>query len=272
VTVPTQADRGQRYTSFVSGVMRLPYIVGMHWFEWSDEPDHGRIEDGEDSNYGLVDIQDREYEEVFAAAKSTHAAIPSPSTRAGTLPAPADRDGTLWSAPPLAQLPEGKLAAPVEMVGAESPYVSADDKAGAHGSAQRSGNAWQFPVETGTGWGLAVAFPVAPGTKLAGAHAVRVVASGPAGMKLRVFFNELGIDQPAPGGIADGEAWGTPPQALGTGETTLVFDLREAEVNAYYGKQGGNRRLDLNGLSIVGVNIPGGQGAGTVTIRSLTLE
>jgi agarase len=32
-------------------------MVGYHWFEYTDEPAEGRF-DGENSNYGLVDIND----------------------------------------------------------------------------------------------------------------------------------------------------------------------------------------------------------------------
>jgi hypothetical protein len=44
-----------------------------HWFEWVDEPKEGRF-DGEDSNYGLVDIQDRPYQEFVEAVRKANAA------------------------------------------------------------------------------------------------------------------------------------------------------------------------------------------------------
>ena len=39
--------------------MHLPYVVGADWFQYYDEPPHGRKLDGEDYNFGLVDIHDR---------------------------------------------------------------------------------------------------------------------------------------------------------------------------------------------------------------------
>jgi hypothetical protein len=45
---------------------REPQIVGMHWFQYYDHPYGGR-DDGEDYNFGLVDINDRPYEGLVAA-------------------------------------------------------------------------------------------------------------------------------------------------------------------------------------------------------------
>jgi 5-hydroxyisourate hydrolase-like protein (transthyretin family) len=41
--------------------MKLPYCVGYHWFQWSDQPAQGRF-DGENSNYGLVKETDEAWE------------------------------------------------------------------------------------------------------------------------------------------------------------------------------------------------------------------
>jgi len=46
--------------NYARQLLGLPYIVGLHWFEWSDESPEGRF-DGEDCNYGLVDIHDHAY-------------------------------------------------------------------------------------------------------------------------------------------------------------------------------------------------------------------
>lgn len=53
----TQQERAEHYAHFVETVSKLPYMVGFHWFEYCDQPKEGRF-DGEDSNYGLVSIQD----------------------------------------------------------------------------------------------------------------------------------------------------------------------------------------------------------------------
>jgi len=58
--VPDQLARAEGYTLFTERLARVPYIVGADWFQWSDEPPTGRA-DGEDVNFGIVDIHDRAY-------------------------------------------------------------------------------------------------------------------------------------------------------------------------------------------------------------------
>ena len=58
--VPTQADRAACFETFVRELAALPFTVGFAWFEHADEPAEGRF-DGENSNYGLVNIRDEPY-------------------------------------------------------------------------------------------------------------------------------------------------------------------------------------------------------------------
>ena len=66
--VPDQAARGRAYRNYVTLLEGLPEVVGYHWFEWCDEPKQGRF-DGENSNYGLVNIHDQAYRQFVTAAK-----------------------------------------------------------------------------------------------------------------------------------------------------------------------------------------------------------
>jgi len=59
--VPTQKDRADGYERYVTGLLKLPFLVGWHWFQWSDQPAEGRF-DGENSNYGLVNIKDEPWQ------------------------------------------------------------------------------------------------------------------------------------------------------------------------------------------------------------------
>ncbi len=61
--VETQEQRAQSYRTYVEKIAALPEVVGFHWFQWADQPREGRW-DGEDSNYGLVDIQDHPYPQL----------------------------------------------------------------------------------------------------------------------------------------------------------------------------------------------------------------
>ncbi len=73
--VPDQQARAKAYTDYVTRLESLPEAVGYHWFEWVDEPKEGRF-DGENSNYGLVDINDKPYQEFVDAVKqANHAAL-----------------------------------------------------------------------------------------------------------------------------------------------------------------------------------------------------
>ena len=65
--VSTQQQRAQALSNTLRSLARLPYVVGADWFQYYDEPPHGRKLDGEDYNFGLVDIHDQPYEEVTDA-------------------------------------------------------------------------------------------------------------------------------------------------------------------------------------------------------------
>ncbi len=71
--VPDQAARAKAYRNYVIWLEGLPEAVGYHWFEYEDEPKEGRF-DGENSNYGLVDIADKPYPEFVEAVRSANRA------------------------------------------------------------------------------------------------------------------------------------------------------------------------------------------------------
>jgi hypothetical protein len=93
--VATQAERAAGLRRTLAGLLRLPYVVGAEWFQYADEARHGRP-DGENFNFGLVDIEDRPYSEVASvtAALDTTArgrpAGPRPDASGGLPPAPPD--------------------------------------------------------------------------------------------------------------------------------------------------------------------------------------
>ena len=63
MTVATQAERAFGVKNAIRNFARFPNVVGLHWFQYCDEPLGGR-EDGEDYNMGLIDLANRPYEEV----------------------------------------------------------------------------------------------------------------------------------------------------------------------------------------------------------------
>lgn len=70
--VKTQAERAAAFTRYVTLALQNPNLVGYHWFEHCDEPKEGRF-DGENSNYGVVNIRDDVYEELTRAMTKINA-------------------------------------------------------------------------------------------------------------------------------------------------------------------------------------------------------
>lgn len=104
--VDTQQERAQAFARYVTSVAALPYTVGAHWFQFYDEPQHGRG-DGENYNMGLVDTEGRAYKQLTTAAASIN--LPAirrhstdPLLGVSCLPA-------LMPVPQLAQVPQRTL-------------------------------------------------------------------------------------------------------------------------------------------------------------------
>jgi agarase len=80
--VPTQAERAAAYRRYVTAALSQPAIVGLHWFEHADQPAEGRF-DGENSNFGVVTINDEVYEELTQTMKSVNAEADAVHAAAG---------------------------------------------------------------------------------------------------------------------------------------------------------------------------------------------
>ena len=72
--VATQKDRADGFTRYVHGLIDLPFMVGFHWFEHADEPKEGRF-DGENSNYGLVTIEDQPWDILVRSMTKVNAEL-----------------------------------------------------------------------------------------------------------------------------------------------------------------------------------------------------
>ena len=53
-----EEDRGPAYANFLKQALSEPSIVGVHWFQYLDQPVTGRLLDGENGHFGLVGITD----------------------------------------------------------------------------------------------------------------------------------------------------------------------------------------------------------------------
>jgi hypothetical protein len=67
-SVKDQEQRSEAYISYVEGALKNPSVVGVHWFQYSDQAYTGRS-DGENYQIGFVDICDYPYWETIGASR-----------------------------------------------------------------------------------------------------------------------------------------------------------------------------------------------------------
>jgi hypothetical protein len=86
-----QRQRARLYGGMVDQCLLHPKLVGAHWFQWSDQLYTGR-NDGENYQIGFLDICDRPYPEMVAAARAVSARMYA-TRSGGSLPQPVGRPG-----------------------------------------------------------------------------------------------------------------------------------------------------------------------------------
>ena len=59
-TVRTQKERVAGFRTTLTALLKTPFVLGADWFQYYDEPSQGRS-DGENYNFGLVDIYNQPY-------------------------------------------------------------------------------------------------------------------------------------------------------------------------------------------------------------------
>lgn len=64
-----QNERARMYEEYMLEVLKNPYFVGAHWFQYTDSELTGRAMDGENYNVGYVSVTDQPYPELVAATK-----------------------------------------------------------------------------------------------------------------------------------------------------------------------------------------------------------
>jgi len=57
-----EEDRGPAYANFLKQALSEPSIVGVHWFQYLDQPVTGRLLDGENGHFGLIGVTDLPYQ------------------------------------------------------------------------------------------------------------------------------------------------------------------------------------------------------------------
>ena len=74
IGVLSQEDRANAYRNYIEQGFAKPELVGMHYFQWIDQPFYGRF-DGENYNIGIVDITNQPYDELTKAMTITNQRI-----------------------------------------------------------------------------------------------------------------------------------------------------------------------------------------------------
>jgi hypothetical protein len=92
MTVGTQVERAEGAAAATVNYAALPDVVGMHWFQYYDDPKGGRA-DGEDYDFGLTDITGEPYDGLVTALAAANRA--APEVHATAAPASAERQPLL---------------------------------------------------------------------------------------------------------------------------------------------------------------------------------
>ncbi|MHC5214868.1 MAG: beta-galactosidase [Planctomycetota bacterium] len=281
----TQADRGAHYSAYVEDLVSYPMIVGAHWFEFTDQSPQGRTKDGEDSNYGVVDIKHRPYSELLAAMGRTNKAAAKIHAESKIQPftelltpsevifEPGQRPERL---PFIDLLKEEPILEPS--------IFNADD---AGGWMDRKADPVILKYDTGQSWGCGVVFygpqKYATGkgadhtTDMDGYSQLTIDAKIPAGLNFNLLVDESGV------GPNYQETFNT--DGGDDGESFIIKDIKGAGYRFKYeielknlkprddwGNQRGKHRVDMNAMRGFGLHLSGEQGKGEIELYSIKLS
>jgi len=280
--VKTQADRAQNYQKYIEELFLSPMVIGAHWFEFADQSPQGRY-DGEDSNYGVVDIYHRPYTEVLAAMQKTNARLESLHAQSErqvpeSLP---KRNAVVFQ---LRQRPDRSpfvdlLAAPIK--GQE--LFHAPD---ATIELREIDDYFALPIDSGDEWGCGVLFfgpkefgnSVGPefSTDMGGYSAIEIDAVIGQSTVFNLFLDEAGVDAPNVTSFDmtagdDAESF-VISSIQGRSERFLYrFELKDLKHRKDWGNQKGLREVDMHAMKGVALLFYGGQGQDQIRVYSLKL-
>lgn len=281
--VMTQAQRAANYQAFITDLLAEPVIVGAHWFEFADQSPQGRF-DGEDSNYGIVDIEHRPYTELLAAMRQTN--LGADKLRAGPLkPVPTEVPKPRAVAYDPGQHPDRPPTVDLLAAATRPPETWTAPDASVTLRPGDPGVAVDFDLGSQWGVGFNLFGPAASrlgrgpdeSTDLDGYNDLVLELDAPKGLQINITLHEASSGAPGQGSYAtgagdDGESYISPP-AFGTGATmTLRVPIRSMLPLAHWGNQAGARRIDMNALRTVGLQLQGAPQRGTLRVLAFRLE
>jgi len=85
-TYPTQAARALAYSHYIAPLYEdAPWVVGDEWFEYVDEPQGGRVGDGENNDFGLVNVENQPYDDLVTQMEIMHSIAPDRLVQSGEM-------------------------------------------------------------------------------------------------------------------------------------------------------------------------------------------
>jgi hypothetical protein len=281
--VETQAQRAANSKAYVEGMVSYPMVIGAHWFEFADQSPQGRF-DGENSNYGIVDIKHRPYTEVLTVVSQSNATLNKIHAESGIKAFDSLPEQTKVIFEP-ARHPERPAA--LNLLKCESvrgpELFSASD---ANVSLKQEPNKLTIEYNTGNEWGCGVLFfgpkmySLSRGpefaTDLSGYSSLEVDACVPKGVSFEAVADEAGVAESMSFNYNmeagdDGESFAFKATS-GTGKReTIKLSFDEMTIRKTWGNQKGAGKIDLNAMKGFGLYMRGGQGNGQIELYSFRL-
>lgn len=285
--VPGQSERAANYAKFLPDLMATPIMLGAHWFEFCDQSPQGRF-DGENSNYGIVDIYHNRYEmllasmkvanaQVFDAHASSSRVMPTEFPKAKPVTySPAQHPGR----PPTLEIVRRGWTRDPEVWGAADSSLKWDWNAGTE-----DGITLQYNTGREYGCGINIYGPQGSAltsvdtgaTDLDGYQTFTLELTAPEGLEILIVMAEAGSGPSSQAEFSkaagdDGEAFIT-EGVRGTGKrTTYQLPISSLQRQQFHGNQHGGRSIDMKAVRNLGLQLRGLPQEGRVIVHSLRLE
>ena len=271
VTVATQKDRASAFRRYATTALEQPYLVGYDWFQYADQPPMGRGFDGENSNYGLVDIHDEPYDDLVKVIREINAQA-TMLHQNSTVAMPAYQPDVLADYRPVTVRGAGtRLPAPVVFGDSRSKrHTYGDTGAGSTIEDKvTQAKTIALTVNTKRGWGCGIGFKPANGTtntdgsaKLLGGSRIVLRLKATEGVKFSIALNESGHGDTGSQAFdgfqfSDGESYSHGQVSTTDGWQEYSFELKDFERSPHYGNQRGNGVIDMHAVAEICINFAG---------------
>lgn len=279
--VKTQAERAANYRSYVEDLLSYPMVIGAHWFEFADQSPQGRF-DGENSNYGIVDIKHRPYKQLLAAMSQTNARIAKIHSDS-QIPAPSSlpkrkavvfQPGQHPDRPPYLDIMAEEAIADPALFHAPDASISMSVEDGATVLNYNTGNEWGCGVLFFGPRSYAVGRGPKHATDLDGYPLIILDAEIAKDVSFEILIEEAGSASPVTVAFNtdagdDGESFKSKPVYGKGGRFTYQINLNELLPRTKWGNQKGQKRVDMHALKGLALFLRDGQGIGVIRIYSL---